>query len=294
LRTDWIISACCHALAMGAALVSFTAPQLPIPRTESIAVNIVSDIDTSQMTAGLPSAPKQVTPTPFAERIGEPNSVSNPAAKIAPREITASTDTPSPPPPEPKQAAKKKSEPQRDLIADALKKDDAKKTEQKQADAKIPTPPKRPPPPQPQTQPQPKHDPRQVAALLDKRDPRRNEATNSTMSDIPSLGATRGAAAKLSQSEEEALIARMIKLWNPPAGVREEIIVKIRIRLRPDGTLADWPLVLTSGRTQLFMVSRERAINAVRQGAPFDMLRPENYETWKEIEITFDPRLIGG
>jgi hypothetical protein len=27
---------------------------------------------------------------------------------------------------------------------------------------------------------------------------------------------------------------------------------------------------------------------------PFDMLRPENYDLWKEIEITFDPRYMNG
>ena len=26
------------------------------------------------------------------------------------------------------------------------------------------------------------------------------------------------------------------------------------------------------------------------RGQPFDMLRPETYEQWKDIEITFDPR----
>ena len=38
------------------------------------------------------------------------------------------------------------------------------------------------------------------------------------------------------------------------------------------------------------MVSRERAVDAVMQGQPFNMLRPETYEAWKDIEVTFDPR----
>jgi colicin import membrane protein len=38
------------------------------------------------------------------------------------------------------------------------------------------------------------------------------------------------------------------------------------------------------------MASRDSAIRAVFRGQPFDMLRPETYEEWKDIEITFDPR----
>ena len=292
MRTDWTISACCHLVVLGAALVSFTPPRLPPTHVESIAVNIVSDTDKSQMTQGIPTAPKQETQKPFAERIGEQNSVDNPAAKIAPREVTASTDaTPPPSPPEPKQAAKQKPEPKRDLIAEALKKDAAKKTEQKKADAKIPTPPKRPPqPPTPQSQP--KFDPRQMQALLDKRTPQRKEATNNTLSDAPSLGTARGKAAQLTQSELDALRARLAQLWSPPAGAQnpQELVVAVRIRLKPDGTLAGPPIVTTSGQSPLFMAARDSAIRAVFRGQPFDMLRPETYELWKDIEVTFDPR----
>ena len=62
------------------------------------------------------------------------------------------------------------------------------------------------------------------------------------------------------------------------------------MRLKPDGTLAAPPTVTTSGQSPLFMAARDSAIRAVFRGQPFDMLRPETYELWKDIEITFDPR----
>jgi outer membrane biosynthesis protein TonB len=292
LRTDWTISACCHVVVLGAAMVSFSPARLPVPHVESIAVNIVTDTDKSAMTRGLTSAPKEAK-NPFAERIGEQQTVDNPAAKIAPKEVTASTDATSSPP-EPKQAAQKKPEPKRDLIAEALKKDAAakkveqKKADAKKADAKIPTPPKRPPTPQNQ----PKFDPREMQALLDKRTPQRKEARGNTISDAPPLGAPKGTAAQLSQSELDALRARLAQLWNPPVGAQnpEEIIVTIRFRLKPDGTVDGGPEVKTSGRSTLFMVSRDRAVQAILRGQPFNMLRPENYEAWRDIEVTFDPR----
>ena len=189
MRTDWTISACCHVVVLGAALVSFSPARLPATQVESIAVNIVTDTDKSADDEGdQTNAPKEAK-NPFAEKIDDPSPVDNPNAKIAPKEVTASTDAAPPPsPPEPKQEAKSKAEPQRDLIAEALKKDAAKKAEQKKADAKkadakIPTPPKRPPQP---NQNQPKFDPREMQALLDKRDPQRKKATGDTLSDTPS------------------------------------------------------------------------------------------------------------
>lgn len=295
MRADWTISGCCHLVVLGAALVSFTPPRLPQSQVESIPVNIVTDTATSEMTQGAPTAPKQ-EPKSLVEKVDQKkHSVENPAAKIAPKEVTASTDvTPPPPPPEPKQEAKKKSETKRDLIAEALKKEDAKQAEQKKADQKkaehIPTPPKRPP--QPQAKPQPKFDPREMQALLDKRDPQRREATGNTLNDSVSLGTPRGQARQLTQNELDALRARLAQLWNPPAGAQnpQELVVAIRIRLKPDGTLAAPPMVTTSGQSPLFMAARDSAIRAVFRGQPFDMLRPETYEVWKDIEVTFDPR----
>ncbi len=202
------------------------------------------------------------------------------------REIAAATDAP--PPPTPKAAPKKKQETKRDMIAEALKKEDAKQPEQKKAEATTPLPPKRPP----QQQPQPKFDPNEVAALLDKRAPQRLAATGDVRNDTVALGA-RGTAAQLSQNELDALRARLAQLWNPPAGASnpQELVVAVRMRLeaatarwrrrrwsyRPDKARSTWPRATAPSR-------------AVFRGQPFDMLRAETYEQWKDIEITFDPR----
>jgi membrane protein involved in colicin uptake len=67
-------------------------------------------------------------------------------------------------------------------------------------------------------------------------------------------------------------------------------VVQVRIKLGPDGRLAAPPIVLTSGQSPLFQAARDSAVRAVFRGQPFDMLKPEHYEQWKEVEITFDPR----
>ena len=57
-----------------------------------------------------------------------------------------------------------------------------------------------------------------------------------------------------------------------------------------DGTLDGWPMLVSSGKSPLSIAARESAARALNRGQPYDMLRPENYELWKDIEITFDPR----
>jgi colicin import membrane protein len=96
----------------------------------------------------------------------------------------------------------------------------------------------------------------------------------------------------LSLTELEALRARLAQLWTVPAGAKDpqELVVLIRVKLKPDGMLAAPPIVLTSGQSPLFMAARDSAIRALFRGQPYDMLKPEHYEQWKDVEITFDPR----
>ena len=48
--------------------------------------------------------------------------------------------------------------------------------------------------------------------------------------------------------------------------------------------------MLDHGTGTLFDTARDSAVRAVFRGQPFDMLKPEHYDTWKDIEVTFDPR----
>jgi colicin import membrane protein len=86
---------------------------------------------------------------------------------------------------------------------------------------------------------------------------------------------------------------RLKRLWAPPAAKDpKELIVVVRFQLNRDGTLAGPPMVLNSGRSPVYMASRDSAMRAVFRGQPYDMLRPESYETWKDLEITFDPDML--
>src|SRR5262249_46953833 len=199
-----------------------------------------------------PRDKKPPGPTPSENRPGKGGKKKK--AKPARDPPRAPKAKPAEPEPEKKQA-----EAPPDPIADALAKDEAKKPEPKKADAMPPTPPKKPAPPTP------KFDPKQVAALLDKRDSTRLAAAGETLNNAPSLGLSNDAAAQLSLSELEALRARLAQLWTVPAGAKDpqELVVLIRVKLNRDGRLAAPPVVLTSGKSPLFIAARDSAVRAL-------------------------------
>jgi len=292
MKTAYAISGIGHAALLLWSVWSLAGKPLPAPPPESMPVDIISASEFSQITQGAKNAPKVETPKPLVEKVAEEKPVEDPAAKLVEKKEVKAAREPAPEPkpveqkpPEPK-PEKKQAAAKPDPIAEALARDEAKKPEPKKVEAKPPMPPRKPAPPAP------KFDPKQVEALLDKRDSTRVAAAGANLNSAPSLGLSSGQAAQLSMSELDALRARLGQLWGIPAGAKDpqELVVQIRIQLKPDGTLAGPPMVLTSGKTPLFVAARDSAIRAVFRGQPYDMLRPEHYEQWKDIEITFDPR----
>jgi outer membrane biosynthesis protein TonB len=276
-RTASAISTGLHAAVLLWAVLSFSSSPFKVTPAESLPVDLVSEKEFSQLTKGIKEAPKPVKkPKPLVEKIDTPKpQPEDLKAKITEKkEIKATTQKQAEPAPEPKP----------DPIAKEIKK------EQKQEVAKQePLPPRRPPIPHKK---QPKFNADKIAALLDMRDPQRNSLTGASLNGAPTLGTALGNASQLSQSELDALRARLMALWNPPVGIKnpEDFVIRIRIQLSRDGRLTAPPVVLTHGTGMLFNTARDSAVRAVFRGQPFDMLKPEHYDTWKDIEVTFDPR----
>lgn len=289
MRTAYAMSGIGHAAVLLWSMLSLSANPLPAPPSEALPVDIVSVSEFTQMTAGSKSAAKVEPQKPLVEKVDEAKPVEDPAAKVVEKkEVMAAREPPPAPETKPVEAKpeKQQAETPPDPIADALAKDEAKKPEPKTADATPPVPRKKPAPPAP------KFDPKQVSALLNKQDATRMAAAGATLNNSASLGVSSGQAAQISLSELDALRQRLAQLWSIPAGAKDpqELVVLVRVKLKPDGMLAAPPMVLTSGKTPLFVAARDSAIRALFRGQPFDMLKPEHYEQWKDIEITFDPR----
>jgi outer membrane biosynthesis protein TonB len=274
MRTASVISACLHAAVLLWAVVSFTGKTFEVTPAESLPVDLVSDKDFSDLTKGAKDAPKVEKPKPVIDKIAEPKPVDTVTPKVTEKTaIQASAEKTAAPEPAPVP----------DPIADKIKKPDEKKPDIK---AEQPMPPKKP------EKKQPKFDADKIAALLDKRDPQRNAAPGEQLNTVPSLGASFGNDKRLSQSELDALRARLMALWSPPIGAQdaERLQITIRIKFKRDGTLAAGPQVLTSGTGVRFTAMRDSAARAILVGQPYKMLRPETYDIWQEIDFTFDTK----
>ena len=300
-----VASVALHVLVIGWGLVSFSSKAFESAEVESVPVEFVTTDQLSKITAGIKSGKKE-NPKPLVEKVAEAKPEDDPVGKVTEKKaVTDAAPEPKPPekpvekkpdPPkpvaetkpkdEPKPIEKKPDPPKDDPIAEALKKDEAKKPLPKPEAKAAPQPPQ-PPKPKERT-----FDQSKIAALLDKRDPTRQSITGSALNSSASLGSARGTAATLSQSELDALRARLTQLWNVQAGTErpEELIVDIHIRLTPDRRLAAPPEVVSHGSSPRYQAAAEAAMRAVLQGQPYDMLRTETYEQWKDMIVTFDPR----
>ena len=297
MKTGLAISALFHAALLLWGLISFAAKPLEAKPNDALPVDIISDKQFSEMTKGVKNAPKDAKPAPLVEKIDPSKPVDDSTAKVTPKkEIDAARNEPQPPPPAPESKPKaaeakpeKKPEPPKvDPIAETLKKEEAKKkAEERAAKAKAE---------KEQKQAQ-AYDPTRIAALLDKRDPQRHAAAGDHLSQNPGLGKSQGNAAVLSQSEIDALRRRLAECWNPPVGASNAPNLKVvmRVLFKQDGSVAGQPLLVAGTASPFGPAMAESAKRAILTCQPFKMLRPETYELWKDIEITFDPKdMFGG
>ncbi len=282
MRSGVTISTLGHALLLAWALVSFSARPFDAATVESLPIDIISDTEFSQITAGVKTAPKTDTPKPLVEKVGDAKPVKEDAPKVSEKQEVHSASTEQVPPmPEAKPQPEAKPD-KPDPIAEALKKEQPPK----------PLPPKRPP--------QPKLDLTKIQnklALIDKREQQRNAATGDTLNQRPSLGTATGSAMALSQNELDVLRARLKECWDVPVGLADarDLFVKVRFRLRRDGTLIADPVVTNRLAHPAFQVAAESALRAVRKCEPFSFLPAAKYDVWEDLEVTFDPHeMFGG
>jgi outer membrane biosynthesis protein TonB len=308
MKPGMTISCAAHAAALFFGFMAISAQPMEAPPVQALPVSFVSEKDFSQLTQGVKNAPQLDVPDikPLADKVDTTTkSVDQLAPKVSTKpEITTpaakpvSETKPEPKPelktelkPAPKPADKpdkpKPPEYKPDQIANLLKKDAAK------------DPPKRDdtptPPPRDST---PKFNADQVAQLLDKRDPQRQVATAQSLNDSPTLGAAIGAqGAQLSQSEIDALRARISSCWSPPPGIdaNSRLYVVLRVLFKTDGSMVQAPALVEGTASPLGPALAESAKRALLLCQPFTMLKPEHYDQWKDLELKFDPHeLLGG
>jgi colicin import membrane protein len=283
VRAGLAVSSIGHAVVLGWGLVTFAPAAFDTPPTEAMPVDLVPISEITQLKAGNRDAPKKEQAKQAAEKVAEPKQAPEVEKKPKQPEVKQAAAPPSPPP-EPKPAPEiKKEEP---------------KPEPK-PEVATPLPPKREPP-RPKTPPAAKtkqrdFNPDQIAALLDRREPNQQRAADEVATQ-GALGTRIGNAATLSQSEIDALRAQIQACWNPPVGAEnaQDLVVRVRVQFRTDGTLSAEPTLMNRGSSPYFQVAAESAMRAVRRCQPYT-LPAAKYDIWRDVEVTFDPRdMFGG
>jgi len=282
MKTASVLSTALHIAVLGWATLSFSGKAFEVTPAESLPVDLISEKDFSEMTKGVKDAKKvEEKPKPIVEKVAEPPP--KPVDELKPtinekRDVAANKEAaPEPPKPEPKP----------DQIAEKIKEEKPKpevaKTEPQ------PMPPKKPPIPK---QPEQKFDANKIAALLDKRDPTRSAATGSEINRNPSLGTSAGNAARLSQSEIDAFRRRIASCWTIPVGAEgaDNLKVVFRVLFRRDGSVERGPDTVEGSTSPYGPAFAESGRRAILQCQPYTMLKPEHYDSWKDIEIGFTPR----
>jgi colicin import membrane protein len=310
MKPGMTISCAGHAAALLFGLIAISAQPMEAPPVQALPVSFVSEKDFSQLPLGVKNAPQLKVPDikPLADKVDEQKSVDQQAPKVSAKpDITTPAAKPvseakPEPKPEPKPELKTELKPapkpvdkpdkpkppeyRPDQIANLLKKDAAK------------GPPKQQDTPAQPARDTPKFNADQVAQLLDKREPQRQVATAQSLNDSPTLGAAIGAQdAQLSQSEIDALRARISSCWSPPPGIdaNSRVYVVLRVLFKADGSMVQAPTLVEGSASALGPALAESAKRALLLCQPFTMLRPEHYDQWKDLELKFDPHeLLGG
>ncbi len=286
MRIGLILSLLFHGALLAFALISLqNAKAFKPTEVKSIPLDIVDIAELTKLKAGTKKAPEkkdqkkdQKKPVAKAEEPKPKKKKPAPKRKV---EVAAK-------PPEAKPEKKPDVKP-------------VKKVPEKVAKKEVPKPK-----PKPKAKPKPKvvkkkvlkkkkkkFDEDKIAALLNKVPDAGREA--SKLPDLPGAkkvkGNPEGRALTMSINEIDAFRRQVSQCWNPPVGGlgAEDLLVKVRLQLRKDGSLKDQPKVINRGSSPFFRAAADSATRAIWQCQPYN-LPSVKYKLWRDMIINFDPR----
>ncbi len=274
MRTGLFFSAVVHG-----GLLAFTLVALPetepfeVASSQVLPVELVT-IDEFTSLRDLPIPEPMVEPP--AEEAVEPE----PEPELAPEPVAELSE----PEPAPELEPAPAPEPSPELVVEAEPEPEPE-----------PKPQTRPTPPP--VEPKPAFDPTRIAALLDKLP---EEEPQQVVRAQPQRTAESAVRSPLTLSEIDAFKVQMRKCWTVPAGAvnAQGLVVRIKIFLRPDGSIAQPPQLINTSRLlaggSQFRAAADSAMRAIRRCAPF-VMPADKYASWREIDLNFDPReMLGG
>lgn len=284
MRKSLTVSFLMHAAILLAGMVGLpSAKRFEVDQVESVPVDILSVDEFTRLRAQTKEAKPEPEPEP--EKEPEREAVRAPEPEPKPQQAALEPEPAPEPEPEPEPApvpeAKPEPKPEKQAKTPSAPRPRAKP--RRIRTMKLEKPKKKK-----------SFDPDRIAALLNKipdAERRRRQAEESA---TPSPGAAdvpRGSDQVVTLDERNALRMQIERCWSPPVGLAnaEDMVVTLRIRLKPDGSLQGAPAIVNSGASEYFRIAAESAVRAVRRCQPFQM-PAHKYGAWREIILNFDPK----
>lgn len=274
MRRALTISLALHGALIVSGLIYFPMTVRPLPAGEIVPVDLVSLSDITSVQARTPD-PVEETPSP-AEETPVETPVEQPVEDTpppAPAESEPEAVTP-----DPTEAAPEEAVPE--AAAEPVVED-------------TPAPRETPRTPTQQPQPRAQSDALDLDAFSAMVDQARNDQSSRTAS---LEGETQRAVG--SGSADTATLADLIRsqaapCWRSSADALnpEQLVVRVRLSLNRDGTLAGPPVSLDANRirasgNRYWQVTQERALAGLIDCAPY-RLPAEHYAQWRLIDVTF-------
>ena len=100
---------------------------------------------------------------------------------------------------------------------------------------------------------------------------------------------------ELSISDKDLIKSQIAKCWTVPAGARDAASIKVLVKviIEKDGTVQATELldkVKYSSGDNFYRAAADSAIRAVKKCSPLKNLPQDKYDSWKELELNFDPK----
>lgn len=126
-----------------------------------------------------------------------------------------------------------------------------------------------------------------------KKDPKKEDAAPSK-----SLSNQYNPNLPMSMSEKDAIMSQIAKCWTVPAGAKDaqNLVVVLNAEYNNDGSYIKVELAneskLRYSTDSFFRSAADSAIRAVKQCSPLKELPVDKYETWRSMELRFDPKYM--
>jgi outer membrane biosynthesis protein TonB len=280
LRPDIAASAIAHLSIVALVFVYAEAHPFGGVPTQSVNVDLVTSDEIEKKAEPAPSPSPQLPPDL--------------------RALTKPAETPAPPPP----AAQAAREPPRPAARQGRREAAVAPKPEQAAPQPVPPPPQAQAAPQPSPLPAPAPSPSsgyvppepdvtvKYNVMLGLPEALPPSVLSADAGDRKGDGGDAAAKADVGTDMVGAFRGRIRQCSKLPASLAptDDLFVKMRILMTPDGRLAAEPIAKEGSASLKAIDLKEAAVAALSACQPYTMLPPEKYKEWKVIDLTFTPR----